>query len=346
MIPLRNPHLAEGKHLVGDLRPGEEVLLHGSTGEPLLVSHRLGAGVVLLVTADAFSLTEPEQAQLQDLVPSATQVDLSDITASMLQQMPVTRPGYPTAIAIIAVLLTALVVIISRVRNGLARVVSLFTVIVVCSLWSGLYANRTKHVYDVYTIKTSVSVLQRLGYSIASSGLAYLVGGIDSALPKVRVNDWLLQALPPDLNEGSYDIDLLCNHVAVVSLSPGDIRILRGDSDNAPLISMSFSGDERVVINNGLGLSLPSAAIIIDGTTFLLGPISTGVHAYSLSREADAFAPTSRELSSLYATVNKDYDLSSGIWLVAGTITDSTVDSESYRQKVRDVKIILVEAER
>ena len=346
MIPLTNPHLAEGVHLVGDLRPGEEVLLHGSTGEPLLVSRQLGAGVVLLVTADAFSLTEAEQAQLRDLVPSATQVDLSDATASMLQQMPVTRPGYPTAIAIVAVLLTALVVIISRVRSDLVRVVSLFTVIVACSLWSGLYANRTKQVHDVYTIKTAVSVQQRLGYSIVSSGLTYIAGRIDSALPKVRVNDWMLQALPRDLNEGSYDIELLCNHVALVSLSPGDIRILRGGSDNTPLISMSFSGDERVVINNGLSLSLPSAAIMLDGTTFLLRPISTGVHAYSLSREAEAFAPTSRELSSLYAAVNKDYDLSSGIWLVAGTITDSTVDSESYRQKVRDVRLILVEGER
>jgi len=86
--------------------------------------------------------------------------------------------------------------------------------------------------------------------------------------------------------------------------------------------------------------------MILDGTTFLLEPIHPGVHAYSLSREAEAFAPTSRELSSLYAAVNKDYDLSNGIWLVAGTITDSTVDGGDYRQKGRDVKLILVKGEK
>jgi len=44
--------------------------------------------------------------------------------------------------------------------------------------------------------------------------------------------------------------------------------------------------------------------------------------------------------------VRRYYDLPNGIWLVAGTITDSTVDGGDYRQKVRDVKLILVEGER
>ena len=346
IIPFTNPRIADGKDLVGDLRPGAEVVLRGSTGEPLLVSHRLGAGLVLLVTLDVFSLSEAQHTQLADLVPSAALVDLSDVTASMLQQMPLTRPGYTTAIVIVAVLLTALVVIFSREHSDLRRVTFLLVVVIGCSLWSGFYANRAKALYDIYTIKTSLSVQKVLGYTVDCYGLTHLGSGIDSALPKVRVRDSILQSLPRDLNERSYDIDLLCNHDAVVGISPGDIRILRGGSDNSPLISMSFSGDERVVINNSLGFILPYAAMILDGTTFLLEPISTGVHAYSLSREAEAFAPGIRELSSVYAAVRRYYDLPNGIWLVAGTITDSTVDGGDYRQKVRDVKLILVEGER
>jgi len=304
MIPFTNPRIADGKDLVGDLRPGAEVVLRGSTGEPLLVSHRLGAGLVLLVTLDVFSLSEAQHTQLPNLIPSAALVDLSDITASMLQQMPLTRPGYPTSIAIVAVLLTALVVIFSREHSDLTRVTFLLAVVIACSLWSGFYANRAKALYDIYTIKTSLSIQQALAYTVDCYGLTHLGSEIDSALLKVRVRDSILQVLPHDLNEGSYDIDLLCDHDAVVGVSPGKIRILRGGSDNTPLISMSFSGDERVVINNGLGFILSSAAMIVDGTTFLVEPVYPGVHAYPLSREAEAFAPTSRELSSLYAATH------------------------------------------
>ncbi len=346
MIPLANPRIESGELLVGDLRVGSEVLLRSSTGEPLLVSRGLGAGVVLLVAVDAFSLTEAQYAELRDLAPSATRVDLSDVTSSMLQQMPVTRPGYPTAIAIVAVLLTALIVIVSRVRGGSTRVVYLLLVALACSLWSGLYANRTKQTYNVYEVNTEVAVQMGLGYTVACYGLASLVGRMDSASPKVRVRDSVIQTLPRDLNEDSFDIDLLCDHDAVVTLSAGETRILRGGSDDTPLISMSFSGDEGVVIDNGLGIVLPYAAVVRDATSFPLGPVLTGIRTYSLPPEAQRFALGSRELSSLYAAVNKDYNLSTGTWLVAGTIIDSTVESGDYREKVRHVKLVLVEAER
>ncbi|MEA3238748.1 MAG: hypothetical protein U9Q94_03080 [Candidatus Bipolaricaulota bacterium] len=122
IIPFTNPRITDGKDLVGDLRSGAEVVLRGSTGE------------LLLVTLDVFSLSEAQHTQLADLVPSAALVDLSNVTASMLVQIPLTLSGYPTAIAIVAVLLTAVVVVFSREHSDLRRVTFLLAVVIACSL--------------------------------------------------------------------------------------------------------------------------------------------------------------------------------------------------------------------
>ena len=122
LLPLSDPHLADGRILLGDTRSGGQVLLRDSTGTPLVISRRFGAGEVFLVTIDAFSLSPEEYAKLRDIVPGAALLDLSDLTASLLEQTPLVRPGYPTAIGIAAVLLLSLVVIVSHVRKGAIRV--------------------------------------------------------------------------------------------------------------------------------------------------------------------------------------------------------------------------------
>ena len=98
-------------------------------------------------------------------------------------------------------------------------------------------------------------------------------------------------------------------------------------------------------IDSRLDVALPYAAVINDGESFVVGPIAPGAHEYSLSGATGALAPTPRGLAMLYNAVSKAYDLSLGTWLIAGGVSDSIVDDANYRQKVRDVKLVLVEGE-
>ena len=345
MIPLASPHMAAGeRRLSGDLRSGAKVVMGDPVGAPLVIWRRLGAGDVLLVTVDAFSLSQAQYTDLRGVVTDAELLNLNDVARSLLLQMPLTRPGFPTAIAIVAVLLLSLVMIASRVRRGPARGVMLLIVVLACSVWSGLYANQTKQLCNIYTVNTGVSAQMALGYTILSRGYIYL-GGRDLAAPLVRVNDAILQELPHDLNDTSYDIDISCDDGATISMQPEHMRVLRGGSRDAARISLFRSGDERVEIDSRLDVALPYAAVINDGESFVVGPISPGAHEYSLSGATGALAPTPRGLAMLYNAVSKAYDLSLGTWLIAGGVSDSIVDDGNYRQKVRDVKLVLVEGE-
>ena len=345
VLPLTDPHLADGRILLGDTRIGAQVLLRDSTGTPLVISRRFGAGEVFLVTVDAFSLPLEEYAKLRDTVPIADLLDLSDITASLLEQMPLVRPGYPTAIGIAAVLLFSLVVIASHVRKGAIRVILLLSTIIVCSLWSALYTNRAKRLCNVYTINTHVTVQALVGYMWSVYGVVYL-GGMDSAELLACVDGAVLQELPRDLSGARYDLHLRCDRNALIVMSPDQMRLLRGGRSVEPSISLFLSGDERVEIENRLGVSLPYAVLISGAKSFVLGPISPGAHEYSATRETNGIMPAPAQLVSLYTAVSEAYDLSVGTWLVAGEDSDSIVERGDYREKVRVVKLFLVEGEK
>ncbi len=347
LISIIDPHVTDGQLLTGGLRPGADTIMLDESGSPLIVKQPYGAGTVFTVTKNAYSLTQEEIHFLQQAVSPADPVTILAETQEMLDTMKLSRPGYPTALALVTCVLLSLMVVVARTKNTHRIVIYLLSATVGLALWSGLYTNKTKAFSDIYKINTELYVQDSVGYEIVSYGIASI--GSRPFTTEVSVAQPVIQELPHDLkgHSHSYNIALVDDKNASVEIVRGEERLLSGGGDCLIPVSCYQSGDERITIKNGLGYPLECGVFIRDGIAFSLGTIANGEATYTLSEGIvpDEFVPNRREIAALYDAVCKHYAIYQGTWVIGGMVVDANRTIASHREKVRDVKLIVVAGE-
>jgi hypothetical protein len=346
LIAIADPRVTADHTLAGDLRPGAVVIMRDDSGTPVIIQQRYGAGNAFTVTRNAYSLTQEQIRVLEQAVSPAVPARITREAQGMLNSMKVSRPGYPTAVALVVCVLLSLMVIVSRTRKSRRLPAYLVCASVVLSVYAGFYINDTKRIADIYRINTHLSVQGLLGYDIAAHGLVSI--GSHPVTTSVSVDRTAMQEVPHELTGHNYDIDVVTNLAATVDIERGEDRLLSDGADSVIPVSFYESGDESIAIENGLEYPLEDGVFIHDGIAFDIGTITCGYATYTLSDGIlpDEFLPDRREIASLYAVVAARYAVSQGTWLIGGAVSDLNRSAALHREKVRDVKLIVIAGER
>lgn len=346
LIAIADPRVTADQVLVGDLRPGAVVIMRDDSGTPVIIQQHYGAGNAFTVTRNAHSLTQEQIRVLEKAVSPAIPARITRETQGMLNGMEVSRPGYPTALALVTCVLLSLMVIVSRTRKARRLPAYLVCASVILSVYAGLYINDTKRIADIYRINTKVSVQALLGYDIVAHGIVSI--GSHPVTTSVSVDRTAMQELPHELTGHNYDISVVTNVAATVDIERGEERLLRDSDDSAIPVSFHESGDESIAIENGFEYPLEDGVFIHDGIAFDIGTIACGYATYTLSDGIlpAKFVPDRKDIASLYAAVAARYAISQGVWLIGGAVSDSNRSVALHREKVRDVNLIVIAGER
>jgi hypothetical protein len=344
LIPISNPSLTMREDgiriLSGEARSGSRSINGRADGNTLLFVWNYGAGTVLLVPVSAFDLTEEEGAAVSAEVPPAQLVSLSGLNAYLLEEIPIDRPGFSAVLLVVVLSLMNLTLITSKVRSPKRIVLSLVVAAGVLSVLSGLYLNQAKRVNDIYCLKTALYVEASLGYQVNWYGLFVdrvvdVNFGEEGAIP-------VMEVLPRDLRDADYDIGWIKGESLSLQLVPGERRTLRGGEAYTIPITIHYSGDEEIEIENGLSVPLSEAYLLVDGQAFSLGEIGVGTWSYTLVAAAAGVRLHEASLAAFYDTIETRYSAENGVWLVGGRVSDTLVVQDGVRQKVRVVSLYLL----
>jgi hypothetical protein len=346
LIPISNPSLTLGKNgiriLGGKARPGSRSINGRANGSTLLFVRNYGAGTVLLVSVSVFDLTTEEGVAVSAEVPPTQMLSLSGLNAYLLEEMPVDRPGFPAVLLVVGLSLMSLTLITSKVRSPKRIVLSLIAVTGLLSVLSGLYLNQAKRVNDIYCLKTALYVEVSLGYQIDWYGLfanrvTDVRCGGEGALP-------VMEVIPRDLRDVNYDVYWVKGEGLSLQLTHGERRALRGGEAYTIPITVHYTGDEEVEIENGLPTPLSEAYLLVDGQAFSLGEIGIGMWSYTLG-EGIPFARIQlhdASLAAFYDTIEPWYSVENGVWLLGGRVSDALVVQDGVRLKVRVVSLCVL----
>jgi hypothetical protein len=350
LLPLETPVLIERadgiRALEGRVREDARVLLV-QDDVPWLISRRLGAGTVLLVTTDAFSVDAMGLAELRAKVPPARILSLLETTSALLNEQPVDGPAPWAALLLVGVGLIALSAIVVGREWRPWMGTALLGVFGLVAVSSGFYANRARTVSDVYVTTTELHIEAQLGITL--SCVSCFSASRDPLQLEVSAGQPPLEALPRSLEEASYDLSYRLRK-AGVSLSPGERRLFVGRDVALSSLHARLTGDEEARITSRLPRELAEGLLIVDGEAFLLPPLQPGeTTAYLGTATAlgDAhLGERGAPLERLFVEAARALPLDRGAWLVAGEVVDATPQGDGPRTKVRDVRLYVVEVKR
>jgi hypothetical protein len=299
-----------------------------------------GAGTVLLVSVSVFDLTTEEGVAVSAEVPPAQVISLSGLNAYLLEEMPVDRPGFPAVLLVVGLSLMSLTLITSKVCSPKRIVLSLIVTTGVLSVLSGLYLNQAKRVNDIYYLKTALYVEASLGYQTDWYGLfANRATNVrfeeEGALP-------VMEVIPRDLRDVNYDVYWAKGEGLSLQLMHGERRALHGGEAYTIPITVHYTGDEEVEIENGLPTPLTEAYLLVDGQAFSLGEIGIGTWSYTLGEASTRVRPRDASLAAFYDTIEPWYSVENGVWLLGGGVSDALVVQDGVRLKVRVVSLYVL----
>jgi len=348
LLPITNPlpeERADGIwFLSGDLRPGARVL-ESLAGAPLMISGRVGAGNVILVTVQAHALTTEQLARIAEITPEAAPISLHETTRSSLMQTGITGPSNLSVLVILGslVVLTIAVSLIGRRRPRLGWI--LFGCLTLgVSVSAGFMSNSTNEVIGLYCINTHLHLETAYGTHMVYSGL-YIsdTATIDWDTPAPFQS---LEVLPRSLHEAGERSGIWTTEKAVLDGTAGSIRSFHAYGTSAASFSVEWMGGSVRVDDFSQG-SFDEVWILRDGRVYPIPDYQGGSRTYTLPSEGEtisSFTMGTREPTRLIREISGAFELRHGIWLIAyDPGSERLLEGVERGQKVRDIKLYLVE---
>ncbi|MCX6094600.1 MAG: hypothetical protein NTY63_07275 [Candidatus Bipolaricaulota bacterium] len=350
LLPVANPTLTERgdgvRVLTGDLRSGA-TLLATKEKVPWLVERRYGAGNVLLVTADAFTVDDAELAEIRSHVSSAGALQLAGAASDLLDQQPIDHPGRWVATLLTVLAVVALPAVIGRLEGRRSAAPALCAVFAALALFAGVCTDSARVGSDLYRTNASVSIEGSLGVSVSCSALCSAAR--QPVTVRVGVDAVPYEPLPRSFESGSYDMAYR-DGAAQITLAPGGRRFLIAESDAPVRLRARLAGDEELRLTSRGSRILADALLLLDGEVFVLPPLEPGEVTIYLanpsSESTRSLGPEGGSLDRLLAAAADSLPLRRGAWLVAGEITETKHAESGVRTRVRDVSLYVVEVER
>jgi hypothetical protein len=357
LFPLESPELAKRSDGTPYLR-GEatdriaETLSSGPDGTPLLYQTQFGAGIASVVAVRAADTTAEELAAIGASIPRGAWYSLLRYGSEYRNEMRVPRPIYMIAPSLVLVLLAC----VWLMRWGHLRqaavagssafrisVVAVGVVVLCLSVWSGLYANRTKQLVELFSCRMTLQTHTAYGISLGYVGLLSPAMSREVIVDRTQVSvpSYALLKSSSETSFGS-TTDAESFRFAI---HEGEARDFRFYGTPRRLISFEIDrATARVIVSNNLFFELDSAFVVSDGAIYRLGAIPAGgsVDALGAGRPWESISFTS-EYGSFLEAIIKEYRLSEGTWLLALVDHVQTVPGTQVPEEVRDIQLHIVE---
>lgn len=343
LLPLSTPVLTatpEGPYILqGNLRSHSIPDLQRD-GVPILITMPLGAGTISLVTFRPEDLSEDEYARVLEEVKSATRMpSIEQLTLATLRSTSVPRPPYWITAALIALILTGLLLFseTSRHLRSNRTLAGLVIVILSATVSSGLYANRHNAFILLYQANTSIRVLSTFGLDVDLWTL-YATQFTEVNLEHPRTSFPIPAQLPTTYGvDFSESADAQYSKFTLKRNERRDLTLLeRGRLD----VTMRLVADGVEIINR-TDSELHAAYVLLSDETYLIPTVRLGTDTYSL---VPSFIPG--DAMPLMRKLESWYPLRDGVsaWLLLIEQDDQRVfEAEGMYKKVRRMAVTLIE---
>ncbi len=341
LIPIGSPRLETApdgtEYLTGDAKEGGRIALLRD-GIPLLHVRRYGAGTVALVTVRAEEVSDEELAGIVARVPSARALYAAPLAEEILREMRVDRPNYLTSVFLV-VLVSAAFVTFARLQERNPRLATGFilTGIVILTVSSGLYINRTKHPASVYSVNLELSV--ETSFGIKSVWQALYAAQPGRVALEQDEGSFPIESGILSLAEASFDAESEPCETRIELLSQ-ERRDLAYYGRSSSSIAFAVDGGS-VTVTNLSGEPIDSGLIAIDRLAYPIGPLPPGTETIELAggRDLGVYGSGNLPLDLAVRRFEGILGLGSGTWLIALQEEERIEDQGGSAKKVRDVRI-------
>jgi len=343
LLPLAEPTVTvvDGVSVLGgEMRHGAaNVIDRGAL--PLAISHRYGAGAVLLCTVGPADVARNEVSQIAAAVAPADLLSLASQVEELQEATVLQRPGFPMVGLLVVVSLSGFTLVVYRTRTTKQTLVGLLIISGALCVLSGLYTNQTKTAALIYDTKTKLSIQNYFGFVINYTDLF----GTDTGTNRTTVSTdaAFIQTLPRNLLEHDLTIAVQDGE-ARLSLDRGEHRSLRAFSSGALPVALSAPETGKVRVVNGLKGPLATAIVIRDGAAFPIGEVPVGEKVFPLRQAVslrDAVLGQEHH-DALFRSLCAQFFFGSGTWLVGVREQASVQHIDGTRTKVRDLLVVAV----
>jgi len=350
LLPVDEPDLAfsssGASYLSGTFEP-DTVMMESDDAFPLLIQAQSGAGTVSLVTVRAGALSTSQLADIAERVPTASLMQLDEVTSALLGAEQVTTLNKAALLLLIGLAIgvvgTATILGRRRQRWGWG---AFGLGVALLSVLSGSISNPTKRVIDVYAYNTNVSVITRVGIELVASSL---YSRADQPFQQAHAGGLMpILALPRSLRTAdSYSVSTGAGATAM-SILPGEVRRWHAYAPSASLVHVHREGANSVQISSYLGFE--RAWIVIDGYVHPVDVLQDGTHTYPLTDSlgrlptfiGEARGGPDEPVARILDTVRSRIPIQQGVWLIAASLREET-SIDGVAQKVRDLSLVIAQ---
>lgn len=350
LLPISTPVLALsdlGTSYVSGSPRQASISMFSDEGWPLLIQGSYGAGSVSLVTVQAQSLSVETLTMIAGQIASSQLISLGDATEHILGEQKIGTLDSLFVLVMMGLLAlgASLCAIVGR-RNPATGWIVFFSTVVALSVLSGLTANRTGRVIDVYAVNTHLYFEANVGFYAAFSSLYSRTGHPFTQAHPAGVIP--IQFLPRTLERvGSFDSSTSVGGTEM-RMSAGEVRHWHAYGAAASMLDIEQLSDSIIRIHNHSSLEFDAGWVLIDGMVHPLTGLDSGVHDYSIDPESAVRlgifvgSPSARHLPALVLIrqLRQSFPLDNGVWLIAFA-DDGQISYADSRQKVRDITLVI-----
>jgi len=340
-------------YVTGTMPERAELAAWREDGTPLLYTLSVGAGAVAFVSIRAEDLGTDEVRTIVSMVRSAKLLSMQGASGTLHGGIRVPRPNYLVAPLIVVAMMTSLAIswrlATRNIPTGLPHRRAPMWIVVgvatIATVFAGFYTNRAKQLVELYQCDTALDIHTSVGCRIVSHTLFAPGFPLDVGVLRSR-ESVPVYPLIRTARKAVFDSQAT-PEVLEVPLAAGETRNLRAYGDSRGAVELVTRTDEATIVNR-LEVSLSVAYIIRDGELFRVTeiapgtstvPLKDGLRVWSL-RGLDRF-----RYADALKVVEAAFPLDEGAWLIAIYDEVEIRSGVETEEKVRDVRIHIVEGE-